>query len=361
MDRAARSRARSVTKTVKALGKKRATILSQSASGKRARKEDGILSIGSAPPRVSSSVIVNFEQCSKVLLNPERWVVERKPGPQAEDDDVWLLLWSGVVATTAKALEMSVKRQQRPGEGSLCGMRIGSTSGSKDLDVCTFDQGAVAMGFVDNARSEVDLLWTTLREVVGCAPGTGTTRTGRPLPSSHTPISPLHSPMFARHLGAKASVRRKHEDRMHSALFHWRCNTAAKAFAAWQLAHARGLLVVTPRGKNKGEAPGRERGRLTQVGLRNLGNTCYINAVLQALVAVPIFRQTYGGSAAGDSSTSGSGGVEGMKRRRRGLLEELMEPTDRSLIEELGSLLQVVTANKLVMNPLLMLRIAPSS
>jgi len=39
------------------------------------------------------NVIVAFDKCSKVLRNPESWVVERESN--SESDDVWLLLFEG--------------------------------------------------------------------------------------------------------------------------------------------------------------------------------------------------------------------------------------------------------------------------
>ena len=238
----------------------------------------------------------------------------------------------------------------------LVGLRIAS-HGTKDLDVGTFyKDGRLSMGFRDNARGEVALLWEMMRQMISSESEKGTTRQGRPLPSSavkrgrgetfgSAPLAEFQSPMFERHLGQKASARRKHEDLLFSALFHWRCNLASRAFKAWRWLHLTRRL---------GEPSAPDRPHATQVGLRNLGNTCYVNAVLQALASVPTFRADFAPQLVSDVCVGDSPPATpmvGRRSRAASNLDHLASTADTnglSLGKEFRRFISVVTAKKLI-------------
>jgi hypothetical protein len=198
-------------------------------------------------------VTVAFDQCSKVVRNPESWAVERT------DAEVWLLLSEGKCYTAPEAIAAARARQLKWPHEVQCGLRLASR-GSQAADTCSFDatrHGGMVVGVsADNARGEVALLWQTLQQVRSGDENHGaTTRHGVPLPStrcapsqrpqgegSNSSRGPSASaaadtPMFQRTFSKRASERREKDDHMLSALFHWRCHLAARAFAAWQMVH----------------------------------------------------------------------------------------------------------------------------
>lgn len=160
--------------------------------------------------------IVDVDRCTKVLSNPESWVVERT----AENtEDVWLQLWDGRVATTSKAISACADHRVLRDNECLCGIRISFTE-THDLNelMCSFIGGKVVMGFYDNAQSQVLVLLDVLKLVTGQnGASRATTRQGRALPSARTRPPArgvqLQSPLFRRHLGQSAAKRRRIEVR----------------------------------------------------------------------------------------------------------------------------------------------------
>jgi hypothetical protein len=143
------------------------------------------------------------------------------------------------------------------------------------MGIGTFENGRVELGYRDNQLGEIALLHDMLLQIMGNDSVPGTTRQGKLLRtpdakkgSSRTNSQSLKSKIFERHLGKRASIRRKEEDQLLSAMFHWQNNVAAKAFNSWKIV----LELKRKQGKEDGK-------RTVQLGLRNLGNTCYLNAV----------------------------------------------------------------------------------
>ena len=235
-------------------------------------------------------VTVAFDQCSKVVQNPESWAVERS------DSEVWLLLSEGKCYTAPKAVAAAQARQLKWTHEVQCGLRMASR-GTQAADTCSFDatcRGGMVVGTAfDNARGEVALLWQMLQQVrSGNDNHVGTTRRGAPLPStrhrsgttsatttkttttsssssstssqqavpgrtstrrggankqasltpppdaaSATTTAIAETPMFQRTFSKQASARRKKDDYMVSAVFLWQCHLRARAFGAWQRQH----------------------------------------------------------------------------------------------------------------------------
>ena len=176
---------------------------------------------------------------------------------------------------------------------------------------------------VDTPQQEIESLRECLRTMRGDTWDSSqlTLITSRQETASHTegartrpepPLSPGTGGMKRSKLGTlrlisryfQSMSRHTQDDRLAGALYHWRNTCVGRCFNTWRSA----LLSLR---REEPSAPSTPRRKsmvgvgVHRLGLRNVGNTCYLNSVLQALGHLPAFRDHI------LTLTSVDGGAEG--------------------------------------------------
>lgn len=172
----------------------------------------------------------------------------------------------------------------------------------------------------DTSTGDIQLIQSLLGQVAAQNYQESYTRSGRVL---------RPATMFTRMESKVEEAQSRTADKRYTALFHWKHLSLSKAFNSWRLfvkiqKEEKQKLVkntsntVVPQTSSYQSISRKKLITPGMTGLRNLGNTCYMNAALQALGHLHFLRETFRQMGQCDSNTSDPVSVSSLSRSDSG-------------------------------------------